>query len=447
MKKTFQYRIKSNQRTYLKAEKWLSLCRQLYNDCLNERIIAYKENGKSISQYDQMKRLPQLKKAFPEFKQVNSQTLQDVIQRLDKAYQGFFRRVKNKEKAGFPRFKRQNRYDSFTLKQTGWKLNGQYSEIKNIGRFKIFLSRPIEGDIKTITVRRALTNQWFVSFSCENVPQKLLPKTNKEIGIDVGCQSFLTDSNGDKIDNPRFFKNSQDILSKRQRKLSQKVKGSHRRKKVRLLVSKIHQKIFNQRKDFHFKTANKLIKENDIIYFEKFNSFKSFKGLNKSMRDVAWFQFFNILCFKAEEAGKKVIEVPAKNTSQLCSKCGQIVEKDLSVRIHKCSCGLEIDRDWNAALNILRLGQSLRLTRESPDFSRGECQKYMREVINISLPKELNKAVEEIVKKEKYATKSEFFRDLLRMRIEGKILRELVESRKELAAGKGKLLKSLKDLR
>ena len=128
MKKTFIYRIKSNQATYQKAEKWLSLCRQLYNDCLNERIIAYKENKKSISQYEQMKRLPQLKKVFPDFKQVNSQTLQDVIQRLDKAYQGFFRRVKNKEKAGFPRFKGQNRYDSFTLKQTGWKLQEKYLE-------------------------------------------------------------------------------------------------------------------------------------------------------------------------------------------------------------------------------------------------------------------------------------------------------------------------------
>ncbi len=310
-----------------------------------------------------MKKLPHLKKAFQNFKQINSQTLQDVIQRLDKAYQGFFRRVKNKEKAGFPRFKGQNRFNSFTLKQTGWKLleNGKYLEIKNIGRFKLFLSRPIEGDIKTITIRRTLANQWFVCFSCDNVPQKLLPKTNKEIGIDVGCESFLTDSNGQKIDNPRFFKGSQNALTTRQQKLSQKIKGSNRRNKIRVLVAKIHQKIFNQRKDFHFKAANKLLKENDKIFIEKLKNWKTFKGLNRSMRDAAWFQFFNVLCFKAEEAGREVIEVLSKNTSQVCSKCGQIVEKDLSVRVHKCSCGLEQDRDWNAALNILRLGQSLRL--------------------------------------------------------------------------------------
>jgi len=361
MKKTFRYRIKSNQDTYRKAEKWLSLCRQLYNDCLNERIIAYKDSKKSISQYQQMKRLPELKKVFPDFKQVNSQTLQDAIQRLDKAYQGFFHRIKNKKKAGFPRFKGQNRYNSFTLKQTGWKLSGRYLEIKNIGKFKIYLSRPIEGNIKTITIRRTITNKWFVNFSCDNVPQKLLPKTNKEIAIDVGCESFLTDSSGNKIDNPRFLKQSQEILTKRQQRFSEKQKGSNRRFKVKILVAKIHEKIFNQRKDFHFKVANKLIKENDRIYVEKFNSFKSFKSLNKAMRDVAWFQFFDILHFKAEEAGREVIEVPAKDTSQLCSKCGQIIKKNLSIRLHKCSCGLEIDRDWNAALNILRLGQSLRV--------------------------------------------------------------------------------------
>lgn len=363
MKKTFQYRITANQTTYQKAEKWLSLCRQLYNDCLNERITAYKKNKKSISCYDQIKKLPQLKKAFPEFKQVNSQTLQDVIQRLDKAYQGFFRRIKAKNgKAGFPRFKGQNRYDSFTLKQTGWERNGRYLEIKNIGKFKMFLSRPIEGNIKTITIRKSSTGKWFASFSCDNVPTKPLPKTNKIIGIDMGCESFLTDSNGKKIDNPRFFKKSQDILKARQQKLSRKVKGSNRRSKTKLLVAKIYEKISNQRRDFHFKVANQLLKENDTIYIEKLNSWKTFRGLNRSMRDVSWFQFFNILHFKAEEAGKEVIEVPAQNTSQLCSKCGKEVPKDLSVRIHKCPfCGLKIDRDWNAALNILRLGQSLRL--------------------------------------------------------------------------------------
>jgi len=367
MRKCFKYRLKANQEILQRAERWLSLCCQLYNDCLNQRLIAYKSEKKSISQSKLKKNLPQLKKVFPEFQQVNSQTLQDVIERLDRAFQGFFRRVKQGEKPGFPRFKGQYRYDSFTLKQTGWKLNlnKQSLEIKNIGRFKIFLHRPIEGDIKTITIHRALTNQWSVSFSCDNILNKPLPKTGKEMGVDVGCESFLTDSNGNKIHNPKFFKNSQDILTMRQQRLSQRKLGSNRRSKARLLVAKIHQKIFNQRKDFHFKVANKLLKENDNIYIEKLKNWRTFRSLNWSMRDVSWFQFFNILRFKAAEAGKEVIEVPAKNTSQICSRCGAEVPKGLEVRVHQCLyCGLTIDRDWNSALNILRLGMSLQASPE-----------------------------------------------------------------------------------
>lgn len=369
MRKTFKYKIKSNQKTYQKAEKWLTLCRQLYNEYLNERIISYKERRESITQYNQMKYLPQLKKICPEFKQVNSQTLQNVIQRLDKAFQGFFRRVKEKNgKVGPPRFKGKNRYDSFTLKQTGWKLDRKYLTIKNIGRFRIFLSRPIEGDIKTVTIKRTSTSKWFVYFNCDNVLEKWFPKTNREIAIDVGCKTFLTDSSGNKIDNPRFFKKSCVIAKKKQQELSRKVKGSTRWKQTRILVAKIHEKIANQRKDFHFKTANKLIKENDVIYVEKIKSWNSFRVFNRSMRDVAWFQFFNILRFKAAEAGREVIEVYTKNTSQMCSRCRKIVPKDLSTRVHKCPfCGLEINRDWNAALNILRLGQSRRL---APGISR-----------------------------------------------------------------------------
>lgn len=361
MKKTFKYRIKTNNDTFSKAEEVLNLCRILYNLCLEQRRNAWKIHQKSISCNIQKKQLPSLKEAFPEFKQVSSQTLQDVIERVDRAFQGFFRRVKNKEKPGFPRFKGFDRYDSFTLKQVGWRIEGKYLLVKNIGKFKIRLSRPTEGVIKTVTIQKTSSGKWFVCFSCDNVPFNLLPETGREIGIDMGCESFLTDSNGGKIDNPRFFKKSQDLLRLRQQRLSQRKRGSDRRNKARVLVAKTHEKVFNQRKDFHFKTARQILKENDVVYIEKLNHWNTWRNLNRSMRDVAWFQFFNILSFKAVEAGRKVIEVPPKNTSQTCSSCGQIVEKDISVRIHKCLCGLEIDRDWNAALNIFRLGQSLQV--------------------------------------------------------------------------------------
>ena len=361
MKKTYKYRTYCNKKTQAQMNIVLELCRQVYNLCLEQRIFAWKNQRTSISFFDQSKQLPELKKEFKEFKQIPSQTLQEVVERLDRAYQGFFRRIKSGEKAGFPRFKGFNRYDSIILKQKGWVLKNDKLIIKKIGTFKLKLHRPIDGIIKTITIKKSLTNKWYVYFSCDNVPERLLPKTGKSIGVDVGCENFLTDSNNKVIANPRFLNKSQEVLVKRQRRLSIRVKGSVRRNKVRTLLAKIYEKIRNQRRDFHFKVANQLVKENDIICIEKMKSFKSYRGLNRSMKDVAWFGFFDILRFKAEEARKEVREIPAKNTSQICSQCGTVVEKELSNRIHSCDkCGFITLRDHNASLNILRLGTSRR---------------------------------------------------------------------------------------
>jgi len=358
MKKTFKYRLLANPQVFYKADYWLDLCRRLYNTALEQRITIYRQNKGSISCYSQIKQLPELKAAFPEYRETGSQVLQEVLERLDKAYASFFRRVKSGDKPGFPRFKGRNRYDSFTLKQAGWKLDGRYLTIRNIGRFKLRLSRPIEGDIKTVTIRRASTGKWYVCFSCDNVSEKPLPKTGKDIGIDVGCESFLTTSEGMKVENPRFFKKSQDMLTMRQQRLSHRVKGSNRRKKARVMVAKAHEKVYNQRRDFHFKIANQLLRYYDTIFIEGMESWNSWRSLNRSMRDVAWFGFFNILRDKAEEAGRLIVEVPAKDTSQLCSQCGARVPKDLSIRVHSCpSCGLTIDRDFNSALNILGSGR------------------------------------------------------------------------------------------
>lgn len=360
MRKTFKYYIKANKETIKKANQTLELCRILYNLCLEQRKFVWENYHKSISGYDQTYELPALKKFFPEFKKVPSQTLQEVVERVNRAFQNFFRRVKRNEKPGYPRFKSFNRYDSFTLKRTGWKLVDRKLEINKIGSFKLFLSRPIEGNVKTVTIRRTLSGKWYATFSCDNVPSKPLPKTGKSIGIDVGCESFLTTSEGEKIENPRFYQRAKSLLIKRQKNLSHKIRGSNKRNKMRILVAKAHEKVFNQRRDFHFKIARKLLQAYDTVCIEDMNHFKSFRALNRSMRDVAWFGFFNILLFKAAEAEKVVVKVPAKNTSQACSECGKIVPKDLSCRIHKCPhCGLILDRDINAARNILRNGQFL----------------------------------------------------------------------------------------
>ncbi len=359
MNKVFKYRIYANQSTIQKMEQWISFCRRLYNLALEQRVFAYTNHRKSIHKFEQMRQITQLRKVFPEYNEINADALHNVIKRLDRAYGAFFRRIKVGEKAGFPRFKGEDRYNSITFSDNGYRFNGKYLNILKVGIFKIKLSRSVEGEIKEVTLIKKAGNKWFVCFVCGEVQSKILPKTNNQIGIDVGCNSFLTDSNGKKVNNPKFLEHSQKLLTTRQRKLELKKRGSNRRKKAKILVIKAHEKVTNQRKDFHYKVANELLKNNDVICIEKLKSWNTYRSLNRSMRDVAWFQFFSILRAKAEEAGREIIEVPAKNTSQLCSACGQLVPKELKDRIHNCSCGLVIDRDINAARNILRFGQNL----------------------------------------------------------------------------------------
>ncbi len=366
MKKTYRYRLLGNKATLAKAEGWLGLCRHLYNSALSERIYAYKGQRISISSYSQIRELPELKVAFPEYGDVGSQVLQDVIERLDRAYKAFFRRAKNGDgKAGFPRFKGSDRYDSFTLKQAGWRLDGRYLSIRNVGRFKLRLSRPIEGDIKTVTIRRESTGKWYACFSCGNVPEKRLPESGKVVGLDVGIKSFLVDSEGNKVDNPAYFRQSERLLRRRQRRLCLRVKGSHGRRKARVLVAKAHDKVHNQRLDFLHKVANSYIRNYGMLVFEDLNIKGMVRNHNlaKSISDSSWGTFYGLCAYKAEEAGRKLIRIPRfEPSSKTCSECGAInQELKLSDRQWVCkSCGTLHDRDYNAAKNIRRVGQTLR---------------------------------------------------------------------------------------
>jgi putative transposase len=361
MRRAYQYRAKITKGTAAACNRWLSLCCTLYNTALEQRIDAYRRCGVSVTAAQQMKELPNLKATFPEYSAVGSQVLQDVLQRLDRTYQGFFRRLRIKSgRVGFPRFKPQSRYDSFTLKQAGWRLDGRYLYITNIGRFKMFLSRPVIGDIKTVTVRRTATGKWFVSISCDNVPERDFPETDASVGIDVGVNHFCVDSDGHSIENPRFLKQGLAILRRRNRNLARKEKGSQNRQDARLLVAKAHEMIQEQRQDFAHKVANHYIANYQNIYVEDL-SIKNMvrnRHLSRSIADAAWGTFFGYLMYKAEEAGRQVIKVNPRNTSQICSVCGAVVPKTLSVRIHRCPfCGVILDRDYNASLNIKALGQ------------------------------------------------------------------------------------------
>ena len=364
MKKTYKYRLLGNKQTFTRADEWLILCQRLYNVALEQRISIYRQRKETISCYSQINQLPELRAEFPEYQKVGSQVLQDVIERLDKAYKAFFRRVKNGNgKAGFPRFRSRDRYDSFTLKQVGWKLDGRYLSIHNMGRFKFRLSRSIEGDIKTVTIRRKV-GKWYACFSCDKVPEHKLELCSKDVGIDVGIESFSVDSDERREFNPAYFRHAEKQLRVRQRVLTRRVKGSHGRKDARLLVAKAHEKVSNQRNDFLHKVANHYITNYGVIYIEDLNIKGMVKNhhLARSINDASWGKFFEMLNYKAAEAGRIVIKVLRfEPTSKTCSACGAInQELTLSDRQWVCkSCGTLHGRDYNAAKNIRRVGQTL----------------------------------------------------------------------------------------
>ena len=357
MKKTFKYRLYPNKTQIKCIDEQFYEARNLYNCALEHRITVYKKTGKSVSYYDQANEL-KLIRADGFCKLANFSASQDILHRIDKAYKAFFARIKRGEKAGFPRFKGKNWFHSITFPSygDGCKLKGNKVYFQGMGDIHIRLHRPIDGVIKTVTIV-AKNDKYYVCFSCE-VDISPLPKTDKEIGIDMGLESFLITSNNEFVANPRFFKNSQRKLRVLQRSVSRKKKGGSNRKKAVKLLAKQHEKIANQRLDFLRKEAAQLVKENDIICIEDLN-IKGLAGgmLAKSVHDVAWGIFFDILIYKAESADKKVIEVNPNGTSQRCSQCGTTVKKDLSVRWHHCPvCGFSVHRDYNSALGILRLG-------------------------------------------------------------------------------------------
>lgn len=335
----------------------------------------------SITYYDQQNQLPIIKELRPEYRDIHTHVLQDTVRRVDKAFQAFFRRVKAGQKPGYPRFQSRIRYHSFTYGEygNGARLDGGILSLSKIGRVGIRLHRPLEGTPKTVTISRE-ADGWYACISCVEVPIQPLPLTGNETGMDVGLKSFLALADGTFIENPRHYRKAEKALKRAQRKVARRKKGSNRRRKAVKLLARKHQKVARQRRDFHHKTALALVQQYDSIYYEAIqtkslsarpqpkpdgngaylpNGAKAKSGLNKSINDAGWSQFLTILSCKAVYAGKRAEAVPPAYTTQECSGCGERVYKSLSVRTHVCpACGLVLDRDTNAALNILRAGQA-----------------------------------------------------------------------------------------
>ena len=358
MLKTYRYRIYPTKEQKEKIEYTLNLCRYLYNNALEQRILAYKKYKKSISYNMQQNELPLVKQVLPEYKEVHSQVLQDVLKRLDKAFQNFFRRLGTNDKAGFPRYKGKNRYHSFTYTQSGFVIEGDKLRLSKIGTIRINLHRKLVGELKTCTIVRK-NGKYYVALVCEiEKPQVTL--TNKVVGIDLGVAHLAITSDGEFFDNHKYLRKSEKQLKRLQRIVSKRKKGSNRRRKAVRLLAKKHEQIANQRKDRNHKISRILVDRYDLIVFEDLNikGMVKNKHLAKSIHEVAWKQLIEFTTYKAENAGKVVKLVDPRNTTQICSSCGAIVKKTLAEREHRCDCGYVAHRDVNSAINILKRGLS-----------------------------------------------------------------------------------------
>lgn len=381
----------------------LRRCKELYNASLEERTAAYKMAGVSVSYGMQAEQLPQIKEERPEYQGIHSQVQQDVLRRLDKAMQAFFRRIDEGQPPGYPRYKSNTRYHSFTYPQSGYTIIGALAphdkkgkktcrlKLSKIGHLKMLMHRPIKGTIKGCTIKRD-GDQWYAVFSVEQaIHSTPVHPSSKTVGIDMGITSYATLSTGEQIANPRIYRCTEQQIKGAHRRLARRKQGSHRRIRARRALTRLYRKVRHRRQDFLHKASRRLVNQYGTLVFEALqipnmtarpkpkkeeapattegveggtaaavtrylpNGAAAKSGLNKSILDAAWGRFITLCACKAEEAGGMVVKVAPQQTSQVCSGCGVLVPKDLSVRWHSCpTCGAELDRDENAALNILR---------------------------------------------------------------------------------------------
>jgi putative transposase len=377
MRTAYQYRLRLTTTQQTTIEQWLELARRQYNYRLAERFNWYEQNCCDIDAcplichlpelkdrpgfYSQKRDLVNSKKLFPEYKDLPSHTLQDVIARVEKTFDRWLRGDSNGKRSGKPRFKGQGRFRSIAFPDPikPEHLTGRFIQLPKIGKLKLILHRPLPNGfkVKMATIIKKVDG-YYITLSLQDSSVPVLtpdaPVMENVIGIDMGLKSFLVDDEAKEVVIPQYYRKAEKRLKRLQRSLSRKKKGSNRRNKAIKQVAKAHLKVSNQRKDFHHKTALKLLEQGKHVAHEKLN----IKGIArtkfaKSTYDAGWGQFLQILSIKAERAGLLAIAVNPNGTSQDCSKCSHKVNKEIQDRWHSCpKCGCELDRDHNAAINI-----------------------------------------------------------------------------------------------
>jgi putative transposase len=397
----YQYRLRPTARQVALMDEWLELLRKQYNYRLAQRFHWWEQNRCDINACPLICHLPELKdkpdfysqkqdllhtkELFPEYKEIHSQVLQNCIERVHKTFDRWLKGDCNGKRAGRPRFKGVGRYRSFTFPQMKQHcIQRKFIHLPKIGLIKLIQHRPLPDGftIKTATITRK-ADGWYVTLNLQDAsvpeftPDPAVP--DNTIGIDMGLKAFLVTDEGEAIDVPQYYRKAQKKLQRLQRSVSRKKKESNRRKKALKRLAKAHQKVANQRKDFHYQTANQLVSKGKHIGYEALNIRGIARSkLAKSTYDAGWGQFLQILSVKAERVGLLTIAVNPNGTSQDCSRCGHKVPKAIQDRWHSCPhCGLELDRDHNAAINIKHraVGHPVLRAKETPDGIPGVTEK------------------------------------------------------------------------
>jgi len=356
--KVFKYRLYPSKAQEKHLLRVLDCARNLYNMALAERKFAWQVERRNISNADLEQLAKHYRAVFPYAQQMFSQTAQSVVKQVDLSFQAFFRRVKAGEKPGYPRFKGRNRFNSFEFKQygVGAKIDGRRLRLFGIGRVPVRWHRPLEGEIKTVRIIHQ-AGKWYATFACDMPDRLLLPKNEHVIGIDVGISALITTSDGEKVEHPFFYRKGQKRLRILQRRLARAQRGTKNRRKKLLAVQRQHEHVANQRSDFLHKLSTALVKNFDGIALEdlRITNMVRNQHLSKSILDSGWSTFRQYLTYKAVSAGREVAFVNPGYTSKTCSNCGALFQVfDLSTRWVECACGLSLDRDHNAAINILK---------------------------------------------------------------------------------------------
>jgi putative transposase len=397
VRRSYKFRLRPTRQQEAALSACLEDTRQLYNAALEERREAWRMGRHRVTFYSQDAQLKQIRADDPErYGHWSFECERAAIRRLDRAFQGFYRRVKAGQKPGYPRFKGRGRWDSIEWRA---KNGARWDSVPHptvtrvyligVGHVRVHQHRAIKGRVKTITAKRE-SGRWYVILSCDDVPGEPLEPAGEAVGIDMGVASFLTDRDGAHVPNPRHHAATAGRLAAAQRDLARKKRGSNRRKTAAARVGRLHGKVFRQRLDHAHKTALALVRDHDVIVHEDLqitnmtarpeprpngsggyepNGAAAKSGLNKSIHDAGWGIFLRVLSAKAESAGRAVIAVDPRYTSQRCAECGHTAAGNRASQAVFCClrCGHRANADVNAARNILRAGLALQEAQVPPE--------------------------------------------------------------------------------